>query len=129
MTIAYSSLLQPRLNVAWSTSCLSQAITGLCFSLVKYDAEAKDGELGEACDIMFYPASMSEEFRIWTLVYAQGRYDQQPPESVRHMWAPVLAHELPHCLKGGSGERVADRWGDRVTRLLLEKALEGTQSR
>ena len=67
---------------------------------------------GLFCDIVIFVAAIDADRARWAAYYAAGR--QRPPPSRRQFWAGVLAHELAHCRPGPHGERVAERWEERV---------------
>jgi hypothetical protein len=72
-------------------------------------AVAAPGGYGSLCDIVFYPAAISQDLARWRRYHAEGSLGA-PPDSLREYWGSILAHELAHCLGHGKGERVANRW-------------------
>lgn len=80
-----------------------------------FDEEAQ----GSLCDIMFFPNAIARDLDRWRLYYQQGA-TSHPPPTMRHMWAAVTAHELGHCLPGGPGEKVAQKWERRALRRLQD---------
>lgn len=78
---------------------------------------------GSLCDVMFFPTAMSDDLSRWRTYHAQGLL-ADPPPTTRQFWASIMAHELAHCLDGGSGEGVAMRWERRALRRLREAGVE-----
>ena len=78
------------------------------------------GEFQLACDIVFYRGTISEESER-AREYQELGYRSQFPSSPRLLYAEIVGHELAHCLEGKSGEKVAQRWGKKVLRLLERK--------
>lgn len=78
----------------------------------------EDGQ-GRLCDLMFFPNAIAQDLDRWRLYYSQGAV-VAPPPTRRQLWAAVLAHELGHCLPGGPGEKVAERWEHRAMAKLQE---------
>ena len=68
---------------------------------------------GALCDIMFFPTAVTDDLARWRTYYANG-YIDDPPPSLRQLWASLLAHELGHCVEGPRGERVAEKWERRA---------------
>lgn len=68
---------------------------------------------GRLCDVMFFPNAIARDLDRWREYYAQGGI-AHPAPSLRHMWTSVMAHELAHCLPGGPGEKVAQKWERRA---------------
>lgn len=77
------------------------------------------GEIQPACDIVIYRTSIAE----WT----SQQFDRFAPEqdvdpqiSRRLIYGAVVAHELAHCLDGGSNEDTAEEWGIRAFRAIRD---------
>ena len=68
---------------------------------------------GALCDIMFFPTAVTDDLARWRTYHANG-YIDDPPPSLRQLWAGLLAHELGHCVEGPRGERVAEKWERRA---------------
>ena len=68
---------------------------------------------GELCDVMFFSTAVSDDLARWRGFWAAGRI-AEPPPSVRHFYASLLAHELAHCRHGARGEPEAIRWERRA---------------
>ncbi len=57
---------------------------------------------GGRCDIMFFTSAMADDLVRWERYYDQGLLPEPPP-TWRQFWASILAHELAHCLRHGTG--------------------------
>lgn len=77
---------------------------------------------GSLCDVMFFPVAMAEDLDRWRSYHFRGLLGEAAP-SERQFWAAIMAHELAHCLKGGSGEGAAMRWERRALRRLSEAGI------
>jgi hypothetical protein len=71
------------------------------------------GTLQNFCDVVFYPAAITQDLARWRRLHAQGRLGR-PPAGLRPYWGALLAHELGHCRGTGKGERVANLWEGRA---------------
>ena len=64
---------------------------------------------GELCYIVFFTDAIARD-----LPLLAGGVDRIDAGFIRRYWSSILAHELAHCLDGGSGEDVAREWERRV---------------
>jgi hypothetical protein len=75
--------------------------------------EARDGELGLSCDVVFYLSAIERELRLSRAGVLVREYPSE-----RITFAMIVAHELGHCQRGPHGEKVARRWEHKVEHLL-----------
>ena len=88
-----------------------------------YTAKTEPNGGGTVCDIMFFSTSIAADLERWRSLYAEGRIDRPPPESLRQYYGSLLAHELGHCQPGPRGEPEALSWEHRAVTALQEAGL------
>lgn len=73
---------------------------------------------GRMCHVILYAQAVMEDLARQRAYAAEGRLEGPLP-SLRELWAAVLAHELAHCLDGGTEEAAARAWERRALGRLI----------
>lgn len=71
------------------------------------------------CDVEFFTHAIAKQL----VIYRKPSYGLglDPPQSLREVYAAVVAHELAHCLSGPHGEKVAQWWERDAVRRFREE--------